>query len=236
MGRTRLHNTMIGKVYPFFLNNTNLQSYYLYQVNTPGISSNEVPLLSLTKLSEKTMNKGEYSMKEGDTRQYDLDVIFTIIHSRTNSFKKISDFMYRNILDRAEGVYGKADLYYDLNEFKFPMWEVEKNNNVTRAIIVGVRDQLRWSKYRFQEGCYIDVLVTPTKFAVFKLVGDGKDQLWLEPVGVYNNYDVDMKNNLTDSLGKLNYPKVKWSGEKRASDINRVIRSMEQKSFDAAEI
>ena len=75
MGRTRLHNTMIGRVYPFFLNNTNLQSYYLYQVNTPGISSNEVPLLSLTKISEKTMNKGEYCMREGDTKKYDLDVI-----------------------------------------------------------------------------------------------------------------------------------------------------------------
>lgn len=236
MGRTRLHNTMIGRVYPFFLNNTNLQSYYLYQVNTPGISSNEVPLLSLTKISEKTMNKGEYCMREGDTKKYDLDVISTIIHNRTNSFKKISDFMYRNILDRAEGVYGKADLYYDLGNFKFPMWEVENNNNVTRAIIVGVRDQLRWSKYRFQEGCYVDVLVTPTKYAVFKLVGDNSDQLWLEPVGVYNNYDVDQKNNLTSSLSKLNYPKTKWSGERRASDINRAIRMMEQKSFEAAEI
>ena len=78
--------------------------------------------------------------------------------------------------------------------------------------------------------------MTPTKYAVFKLVGDNSDQLWLEPVGVYNNYDVDQKNNLTGPLSKLNYPKTKWSGERRASDINRVIRMMEQKSFEAAEI
>lgn len=235
MGRFKLHNLMIGREYPFFLNNTSMKSYYLYQVTTPGISSNEIPMLSLTKLSERTSNKGEYSSTEKDKHKYDLDIISTIIHNRNNSFKKISDFMYKNILNRAEGVYGDVDLYYDLGNYKFPMWEIERNNNITKAIIVGLRDQLRWSKYRFQEGCKVDILISPSQFALFELKGNEKE-IWLEPIGVYNNTDVNLTNNLKDKIDKIDYPKTKWSGEKRASDINRVIRQMEIKSFENTEI
>jgi hypothetical protein len=72
---------------------------------------------------------------------------------------------------------------------------------------------------------------------LFEIKGD-KDSIWLEPKGIYEYSDVELQNPLKIDLNVLAgyYPSGKFSGEKRASEMNRALRQTEWRSFDNAEI
>ena len=51
-------NCMLGLGYPFFLNNSRLKdSYYYYEIYSPGLAEDLTPYLSLIKTGEKTISE-----------------------------------------------------------------------------------------------------------------------------------------------------------------------------------
>ena len=71
---------------------------------------------------------------------------------------------------------------------------------------------------------------------LFKFCGDkNKQELWIEPVGLYSNLDPGMKNPFSIDLNSVDYPKEKWNvGDK--SEINRVLKKLEWESFNRSTI
>lgn len=233
MRRPKLTNTMIGNVYPFFLNNQALKTYYLYQIVSPGALSDYTPLLTFQKICERTGDKDFSAVERKDYCMYGADIIATLLKSRKNIKAEAVKYLSEQILARGDGSW-QPTLYE--NDVNFPVFEMDWNNSVAKALIIGLRDALRWQQYRFAPGNKIDLLLTPTKFGVFEIKGD-KEAIWLEPVGVFHNSDVEMKNPIAGvNMQELDWPKGKYVGATRASALNRVLRQTEWKSFDNAEI
>ena len=49
-----MFGTLIGSVYPFYLDNVNFSAYYMYRVVSPKLDENLTPLLTFEKIGEKT--------------------------------------------------------------------------------------------------------------------------------------------------------------------------------------
>lgn len=224
MIKLNLVNSMIGNYYPFFLSNEHLNdSYYLYRLISPSLNPECIPYLSLEKISEKTKNK----QPNGNN----IDVLSICLGNRKNLSERAAE-MVSNIIKRNE----KVDVVVDKNkDGEFPLIEMEQTNNIQKALIIGLRDALRWKLYKFLPGNYIDVLWTPTKFIVFEIKGS-EDNLWIEPVGMYNNSDMNLTNPIKIDLSKIEYPTTKVSGKNKASDLNRMIKTLEWSSFTRKEI
>lgn len=234
MKRPKLHNTMIGNVYPFFLNNQDLKSsYYLYQVVSPSYLSDNTPLISFAKVCEKTTPRDFSAVEKKGLSMYSCDILATLIKSRKNIKETAIQYLTESILGRSGESNESCPTLYE-NGFDFPMFELDWNNSTTKAILIGLRDALRWSQYRFAIDTEIDLLLTPTKFGVFKIKGEG-DVIWLDLQGVYNNSDVGLQDPLDVDLSTIDYPKGKFSGKSRASEMNRTLRQFEWKSFDCVE-
>ena len=233
MRRPKMYGTLIGNVYPFFLDNTSMKSYYLYQVVTPEMLSDYTPLLTFRKISERT-KPAEFSANEKSMNH--CDIIATLMHSRKGINKKAIEFLDKEILTRPDDKKKSNATFYE-NGYDFPLFEMDNFSNTTKALIIGLRDSLRWNQYRFQPGSYMDIMLTGTKFGLFEIKGD-KDSIWLEPRGIYEYSDVELQNPLKIDLSTLAgyYPSGKFSGEKRASEMNRALRQTEWRSFDNAEI
>jgi hypothetical protein len=232
MKRPRLHNTLIGNVYPFFLNNQELKnSYYLYQVVSPSYLGDQTPLISFAKIAEKTTPRDFSAVDRGGCSMYSCDLLATLLKSRKNIRETSVKYLMENILGRGGDANSDAPTLYE-NGYDFPMYELDWNNSTTKALIIGLRDALRWQLYRFAEGNQIDLLLTEKTYGVFKIKGE-KDMIWLEPIAAYQNSDVEQKEPLDVDFGKYEYPKTKFSGKSRASDMNRALRQFEWRSFDS---
>lgn len=222
MVKYNLVNSMIGNVYPFFLSNQcPNESYYLYKIYSPKLSPDCIPYISLEKVSEKTKN---------EPYGHGSDVI-SILTGKKGIEEKSVNFLLENILKKENPV-------IDKNGQEFPLIEMENGNNLQKSIIIGLRDAIRWKLYKFTTGRFVDILWTPTQFVLFEVKGDDEknpETIWLEPVGVYNNSDVNLEHPLDVNLGKLDYPKTAWSGKNKASDLNRVLKKMEWESFNRKE-
>lgn len=210
-------NSMIGNVYPFYLSNQTLQdSYYLYRIYSPKLSPNCIPYFSLEKISEKTKN---------EPYGHGSDVISVLTGKKKIEGKSVK-FLIENYLKKENPV-------IDKNGLEFPLIEMENGNNLQKSVIIGLRDSIRWKFYKFNEGRFVDVLWTPSQFILFTVKEDStKDSIWLEPVGVYNNMDVNMENPIEVDLSKIDYTKTIFSGKNKASDLNRVLKKMEWESFN----
>ena len=215
-GHFNLTGTFIGYQYPFFLGNTRLSdSYYLYQITTPALNSDLVPYLSMTKISEKT--KSEPYGKGSD-----------IISVCTGLKKNIEEVSVKYL----KAVTKKEDTEVVGNGKEFPWVTMTLGNNLQKTIIVNLRDALRWRNYKFTPGHYVDLLWTSKDFLVFKICGDGKDSIWLEPEAAYRNSDVEMERQVTVDWTRINYPKEKFTGFAKASDLNRTLKRLEWSSFE----
>jgi hypothetical protein len=211
-----LTGTMIGYQYPFFLNNSNLsEAYYLYQITTPGLNEDLVPYISMTKISEKT--KSEPYGK-------DSDILSMCLGSR----KGITPESGKEFL---EGILKKENTVVKENGDKFPLVTMIPGNNMQRSIIIGLRDSLRWKNYKFVPGRYVDLLCTSKDFVVLKICGD-REALWFEPVAAYRVNDVNLEKPLNVDWNRINYPREKFTGTSKASDINRTLKRLEWGSFD----
>lgn len=230
-GKLRLYNTMIGRVFPFFLGNEgDLSTYYLYQLLSPGLTDTLAPLMTLKKVCEKT-GKNDYSATQESMNHG--DVLATLVKSRSGLEKRALDYIYGNLLQRGgSGESGHVRAKFHRNGTDFPMWELEATNAIPKILITGMRSNLRYARYKFIPGNKIDILLSPTQFGVFKIEGS-KDELWLTPEAVYLNTDIAMKNPLKIDLAKVNYPTQHWTGKSKVSDLNRAVYGWDWKSFDS---
>jgi len=212
--------TFIGNAYPFYIGNSKLgSSWYVYQVYSPRLNEDlETPMISLCKVSECTT---EHQFCANEKGMCDLDLVATILRSKkditTNAPKFIKDTVSR--IDESVEVVSR--------EFEFP--EIKLNPLAVRTILLGLRDGIRWSTYRFVPGCKVDVISSPTQFTVFQIIGEG-DSVKLEPESTYDMKDYMMTSPKPVS-NNINYPKDRYSGSKRASDLNRNIRAMEWRNI-----
>lgn len=218
MTKYNLINSMIGEVYPFFLSNSNLEdSYYLYRIYSPKLSEDLIPYISLEKISEKTKN---------EPYGHGTDILSICLGSKknieVNSVKLLSELLKKE----SPEIKG--------NNLEFPLIKLENGNNIQKSIIIGLRDLLRWKIYKFQPGRFVDILWTPNQFIVFEIKGGDKeeDEIYLEPKGVYNNMDLNLEKPLDIDLNTIDYPKTKWSGKYKASEINRLLKKLEWESFN----
>ena len=214
-------NNYLGNYYPFFLNNYSLtDQHYLYQFYSPGMSKDFNPYISMVKISEKTHygNPGREN-----------DILRVCAGKDEKNDTKITPLEY------LEGMFKKDGITVEQNGKKFPLIELKEgpeheNLEIQRNLIINMRDSLRWKYYRFYPGRYVDILWTPTEFALFK-IGSDEENIWFEPQGMYENIDV----MLSDPI-KLNYYKLqtyKWPKNSiKATDLNRFIKKLEWSAFD----
>ena len=211
-----LTGTMLGNQYPFFLNNGNLSdSYYLYQITTPGLNENLIPYISMGKISEKT--KSEPYGKGSD--------ILSVCLGTKKGMPGTGVELLQDILK-------KENTKVKNNGKEFPLIDMVEGNNMQKSMIIGLRDALRWKLYKFVPGRFVDLLWTSKDFIVLKICGDPKTGLWFEPVSAHRNTDVELKEPIRVDWGRINYPKEVFSGSSKASDINRALKRLEWSSFD----
>lgn len=205
--------TLIGNQYPFFLNNSRLSEYYLYQVNTPGLSPAIIPYISMTKISEKTGS--------GFPWGNDSDIISVAMGSK----KPVAP---DSAVKFIEGMIKESSPVIEKNGRKFPLIELTGDLSMQKALILGLRQLVRKKLYKFTPGNYIDVLWTSKEFAVFKICGDEKE-IWIEPQEVFRNTDVNFENPITIDWDRFDYPTEKFTN---IQDFCRFIKRLEWSSFD----
>lgn len=208
-----LINNMLGKMFPFFLGNYNLSdSYYLYQFCSPSLNDCLEPTISMTKVGEKT--------RKDIPCGHDIDIL-TVCKGSENE------------VDYLKNVLKKIETEVVENGQNFPKIDMVDDLTIQKTMLITLRDDLRWKNYRFFPGRKIDVLWTPFEYVVFNLAAD-KENMWLEPVAAYKNYDVEMTIPLAIDLNSLDYPKEKWvkSSNTKASEINKMIKKLEWGAFD----
>lgn len=214
-------NSLLGNYYPMFLNNSNLgSSVYLYQLSTPGLNNNCVPLISIDKVGEITRHN-DFSSTESSMKS--IDVLSVLLeHSDDNIESRGVELLKTLLKWENPVVVGRGSE-------SFPGIEIGMDNNLQISLIVNLRDELRWRCYRFNPGRLIDILWSKDTFAVFKIEGDN-DSISLTPVALYKNIDISMKNPIPYDF--KNYTPVSFSGKTKTSDMNRAIKKLEWLSFE----
>ena len=207
---------LLGRVYPFFLNNADLsESHYLYQIYSPRLTSDLTPTISFTKISEKT----NAETPSGS----DLDIVSLLVNKKVAS-ERVAE-IFTEFLKFEENV--KVEARQNLLP---EIISSEESNIAQKTIIIDLRDTLRWKNYRFTPGRFIDILWTPTEFVVYEIKGDN-EKMWLEPVNVYKTYDTSLKKPLNVNLDQFRINE-KWNKTQgKASELNRFIKSLEWSSF-----
>ena len=233
MKRPKMFGTLIGSVYPFYLDNVNLSAYYMYRVVSPKVDEDLTPLLTFEKVCERT-RLGDFSATEFRMNHGDLLQLLMRAKKRYPQ-EKLVEYIEKSILV-SPGDKKKPALTIYPNGIDFPLYGLDSYGGTTKALIIGLRDALRWSQYKFQPGAYMDILLTKDKFGLFEIVGDEKE-IWLKPIGIYENTDIERKNPIPIPENGLAgyYPTTKFSGAKRASDLNRAVRQAEWRSFENPE-
>lgn len=212
----------LGNYYPFFLNNYSLtDQHYLYQLYSPGMNEKQNPYISMIKVSEKT----HYGNPGKDT-----DILKACIKKVQEGETKETPIEY------LENMFKGLDLEIKPGDSKkFPKIELKEGKEhesleIPRTLVVSIRDSLRWRFYRFYPGRYIDILWTPTEFALYQIKSD-KDNVWFEPLGLYENRDIMLQDPLDIKSYKL--PVYKWPKDSiKATDLNRFIHKLEWNAFD----
>ena len=229
-------NTMIGRYYTFFLGNKDFsKSWYLYQVASTGLSEDWMyPMVTLAKVGERTGQKDFSASKES---MMGSDIISTIIGNRDGIENVAPGFIEKQIFNGIEGSYSPILKKYPpevhSRGLELPSWEIVAGteNYATKLVIIELRDKLRWKRYKFIPGNFIDLIITPTKFGLLEIKGD-KENLWLEPRGVYQMDDTNLRKGVNKEFA---FPDGKFSGPTKESDMNRAIRRFEWRSFSNAE-
>lgn len=219
MTKYNLITNMIGYKCPFFLNNSVLtDSHYLYEFFSPGIDEKFRPYLSLDKISERT---------KSEPNGHGSDILSICLGSKKDIETAGKDYL--------NNMFKRDGYIYESNGREFPVTVIqddeESNYGKQKALVVGLRDALRWKLYKFSVGRFVDILWTPKEFVVFEICGD-KDSIWLEPRSAYKTEDVGMINPIDIKSIKLDYPKNKFTGNNKASELNRAIKRLEWDSFN----
>lgn len=216
----RRTNYYLGRKYPFFMgNNGNLSDkYYLYQVYSPGVDVDQVPFVSLTKVAEK-------SDFNTSTRGKDIDLISTITYPK----KSVEPVEYLSeMLKREQAVFVGQKSPED-----FPMLKVQDENvYLEKSLIVGLRNNLRYSNYRIYPGKKVDILWGPNTFLVCSIC-ENETEIWLEPDNLYKNTDLLMRHPLSNNITTEDVGiRLQKSQPKMMASLFYMIKALEKLSFD----
>ena len=231
----RTIDTMLGKNYPFFLENSVLSKspYYLYELYSPNLSENGIPTFSFRKLSEKVLEtnpkSGEYLYPIGK----ESDILYYVANTKKvkKTFSEYLSGVYRNT----------SASFTEKDKSEFPVIEMNLDDNfntLQKQLIISLRDSLRWKSYKFIPGRQVDLLYSPTEFIVCEFVLNDSNTIKLVPKAVYKNNDVEMKHPLKVDLTKIILPRdneTGWNKEK-FSEINISLKFYEWDSFGRKEL
>lgn len=244
MNRETMDTTsMLGKEYPFFLGNDEFgEMYYSYQIYSPGISEDgEAPLVSFTKVNERVEKTTKWGNEDPKGKLEnkvltpimppngkDSDILHYLIGPKKEK-KQYTGFI--KTLIRKEGV----EVTQSGDNFPFFKMIFGDRCSLQKTIIIHLRDALRWKSYIFRAGKKVELLYSPTEFIVFEFKETEDQELYLEPIAAYKNYDVEMRNPLKVNFDVINYPKGKWSTS-TYSEMNRAFKLYEWECFTRREI
>ena len=221
------YNCWIGRYYPFFLTNGNNNSnnqYYLYAIDSPSLSPSNLPYVSLRKMGEKTKAGSGFPGGSGN------DVLNLLVKKEPQDFKYVVD---RKSVNMVRDILRPFDVRVEKSGKNFPLIEFRGNVGVQKTLITTLRSMIRQKFYRISPGRYIDVMMTKTEYVVFKVKGSDAE-LYLEPVALYKNTDVERERPFKVNFDSLYCPKEKFSvGEdwKISQDLDTAIKKIELNSF-----
>lgn len=243
--------TMMGKEFTFFLGNEQFgESYYSYQIYSPGLSDDHKLIVSLAKVTERVPvkevsdknKKGEIHVSTTLPHGKDVDLLSFLtgaIPAKWDAKKQLNYF--KNLLNRGDEE--TIEVVAPINKNKdFPGIKADiydKYNNNQRTLIINLRDNLRWRFYSFEPGKKFDLLYSTTEFVVVELKEDANTkEYYLEPIAVYKNTDVDMKNPLKVDLDNLELSGLRWTTDKAKEkrNINKSLKIYESNSFTRKEL
>jgi hypothetical protein len=210
-------NNFIGRRYTFYLSNYNLpnDSFFHYQIYSPGLTYDFDPVFSLKKLGERT--------KVGQSFDQERDILSFVLGGKENIDQRGIEWL--------KGAIRNDDVQIQNEGSKFPRIQMSSDRGVQKNVICSLRDSIRRKNYRFFPGRKVDILWTPDEFVVFEFKGDDR-MTWLEPVGVYKTTDYLMIEPLPVDLGIINCESLKWEKGK-IMEIGQTIRRLEWNSFDS---
>lgn len=221
-----LFNNLLGRYFPFFLNNKNLgSSYYIYQICSPGISPDGFPLVSLKKISERTIQENNEAQGHGN----DLVVMASGIQKPTKNKGKVIEWLRKG--------YDEFPDYINFKGDEFPEFEMDLDSqNTQKNLIIILRDAIRWSKLRFFDGRLIDVLWDKDHFITCQ-VNSKDNQVSLQPMNMYEILDTNLKNPLPlpalKTLPEILKGKVfKDIGGGKCPGLCIALKRLEWESFD----
>ena len=213
-------DNLLGRKLPFFLNNFNLTGgYYLYEIFSPRCDNDLNPLVSLTKLAEKTTRPEVIPGK-------DIDLLATCMGTRKVDGEKGVEFL-NSLLKKENPIITKGDKNGD-----FPFLQLS-GPVLVKTAVVALRNANRMKNYRFWGGKKIDLLWTPEEYAVFNVCED-ETHYWFEPEGLYMMNDLEMKNPLKIKVNYSpdGYKFQKNPGGKALGEMLHHCKILEWRSFD----
>ena len=224
---------MIGKAFPFFMSNKNLgDAGYVYQVSSPSYNKMTFrPYITLTKVCDRTFSeKGEKIVSREN------DVLFATLDDQyKESLKDESGVIDRskvNWVGQVKRLINSRGTRVIQNSQRngFPLVEITTVDlDIQKNLILNLRNNFRWRRYKFGEGECVDILYTPDTFAVYKLE-ESEDKYSLKPVGLYKNTDVALKNNLISGTVLETSEPVLVS--KKIPDLMATLRDLESSFYD----
>lgn len=214
-----LTNSLIGDYFNFYLSNTDSDESrgrggcLTYQMISPGLAEDHTPLIGLYLVSS-TGDEGSKNLLTFLVKPRDRKAGMTMDEAK---------IYLEEMLNREDP---EVQMYKD---YLMPMVKMKQDAGIQKSMIINLRDAIRWRRYRFQAGAWIDILWTGNRYAIFDIVGDD-NEVWLEPRGLYNSSDPGRINNLGIKTIN-NWPREKFSGKNKASDMNRAIKKFEWGAF-----
>lgn len=212
-------HSLLGNYYPFFLNNTSFKESYIYQLYSPKLNDRISPVVSLTKVSEKTV-KG---IPEGS----DLDLIKICLGKKDITEADAAEFIDNLVRKEWEG-----GVDFDEGSGKLPYVEYTSTQVNQKLLVTALRDALRWKVYRFYPGKQVDILWTRNEFTLFEICED-ETHYFLKHLGVlYKNTDSGLINPKEFTLGE-GFETARWEKNKptKAIEMNKYFRSLDWASF-----
>ena len=226
--------TLLGRDYTFFLSNENSlgEFYYSYQIYSPGLSDSGMPLVSLTKITEKTGKTIKWTEKGVKSELQPSGNGSDILHYLIGPGKEKKQYVsFLKTVLRKEGI----NIFPNGNEFPNLEMIFGDRGSLQKSVIICLRDLNRWKNFRFLPGKQIDLLYSPTEFIVFEFKENSEKELYIEPIAAYKNYDTEMKNPLKVDFSRIKYPNGSWSKDK-FSEMNTAFKLFEWESFTKREI
>jgi hypothetical protein len=221
-------NCMIGRYVPFFLTNgaNSIPQYYLYAIDSPGLSKNLYPYITLKKIGERT-NPHSYPSSGGN------DILRLFVPEEEAGSRKRMDWCVVLVLFE---LFKKFNVTIEKNGRNFPLIEYKGDTHIQKTLVTGLRSLLRFNNYKLSHGKVLDILWTADEYVVFDIKNYNKNVISLEPKAVYEITDVNRENPLNVDLSKFNYFEGRRiqleDGWKITKELDDEIKKLELYSFD----